>query len=136
MVNSRQKGATFERDICRDLQLDLNIKGFVKRDIEQYRTADRGDILIEDDSFPYLIECKRYKSGNTYSDAWWQQVERAAENMKKEPVLVYKFDRQPVTVVMRLEHLMKDDALHEEKVRMDWEAFCYIARENWNDLRN
>ncbi len=132
MVNSRQKGATFERDICRDLQLDLNIKGFVKRDIEQYRTADRGDILIEDDSFPYLIECKRYKSGNTYSDAWWQQVERAAENMKKEPVLVYKFDRQPVTVVMRLEHLMKDDALHEEKVRMDWEAFCYVARENWN----
>mgnify|MGYP003127436165 FL=1 len=136
MVNSRHKGATFERDICKNLQLDLNIKGFVKRDIEQYRTADRGDILIEDDSFPYLIECKRYKAGNTYSDAWWQQVERAAENMKKEPVLVYKFDRQPVTVVMRLEHLMKDGALHEEKVRMDWEAFCYIARENWNDLRN
>ena len=132
MVNSRAKGASFEREICKNLQLDLNIKGFVKRDIEQYRTADRGDILIEDDSFPYLIECKRYKAGNTYSDAWWQQVERAAHNMKKEPVLVYKFDRQPVTVVMRLEHLMRDGALHEEKVRMDWEAFCYIARENWN----
>ena len=83
-------------------------------------------------TFPYLIEGKRYKAGNTFSDAWWQQVETAAENMNKEPVLVYKFDRQPITVVMRLEHLMKDGALHEEKVKMDWEAFCYVARENWN----
>jgi hypothetical protein len=28
---------------------------------------------------------------------------------------------------------MKDSALHEEKIRMDWEGFIYVARENWND---
>jgi len=60
-------------------------------------------------------------------------VEKAANAAGKEPVLVYKYDRQPITVVMRLEYLMGDGAHHEEKVRMDWDAFIYIARENWGD---
>jgi hypothetical protein len=50
-------------------------------------------------------------------------------------VLVYKYDRQPITVVMRLEYLMGDGAHHDEKVRMDWDAFIYIARENWDGTK-
>jgi len=62
-------------------------------------------------------------------------VEKAANAAGKEPVLVYKYDRQPITVVMRLEYLMGDGAHHEEKVRMDWDAFIYIARENWDGTK-
>ena len=132
MVTSRNKGAGFEREICRALELDLGIKA--KRDIEQYRAADHGDILVGDESWPYVIECKRYAGkGHTYQKAWWDQVERAANAAGKEPVLIYKYDRQPITVVVRLEHLMKDGALHDEKIRMDWEGFVYVAREHWND---
>ena len=130
MVNGRQKGASFERTICNALQDDLNVKT-AKRDFEQYRSADRGDILIDDNSFPYTIECKRYKKGS-WSQSWWDQVEKAAEAADKEPVLVYKFDRQPIRVVMRLEHLMKDKTEQGLKVELDWDAFCYVARENWN----
>jgi hypothetical protein len=104
-----------------------------KRDIEQYRAADHGDIITDDESWPYVIECKRYGGKHhTFRPEWWIQVERAAQAAGKEPVLVYKYDRQPITVVMRLEHLMGDGAHHDEKVRMDWEAFIYVARENWN----
>lgn len=130
MVNGRQKGASFERTICHALQDDLNVKA-AKRDLEQYRSADRGDILIDDNSFPYVIECKRYKKGS-WSQSWWDQVDKAAKAVNKEPVLVYKFDRQPIRVVMRLEHLLKDGTEHGLKVELDWDAFCYVARENWN----
>ena len=132
MVNSRNKGAGFEREICRALELDLGVKA--KRDIEQYRAADHGDILVDNESWPYVIECKRYAGkGHTFAPSWWEQVEKAAKAVGKEPVLIYKYDRQPITVVMRLEYLMKDSALHEEKIRMDWEGFIYVARENWHD---
>jgi len=130
MVNGRQKGASFERTICNALRDDLNVKT-AKRDLEQYRSADRGDILIDDNSFPYVIECKRYKKGS-WSQSWWDQVDKAAKAANKEPVLVYKFDRQPIRVVMRLEHLLKDGTEHGLKVELDWDAFCYVARENWN----
>ena len=33
-----------------------------KRDLEQYRAADHGD-LICDEPFPFVIEIKRYKTG-------------------------------------------------------------------------
>ena len=78
-----------------------------------------------------MIECKRYKKGS-WSQSWWDQVDKAAKAANKEPVLVYKFDRQPIRVVMRLEHLLKDGTEHGLKVELDWDAFCYVARENWN----
>lgn len=131
MVNGRNKGASFEREIAKMLHLDLGLNA--KRDIEQYRAADHGDIVTDDATWPYVIECKRYGGkGHTFKPEWWKQVEKAAQAAGKEPVLVYKYDRQPITVAMRMEHLMGDGALHDEKVRMDWEAFIYVAREKWN----
>ena len=66
MVNVRNKGASFEREVANYLKLHLSLQD-IKRDIEQYRTADRGDIIgIKN----YTIECKRYKrpeSANGFS---------------------------------------------------------------------
>ena len=135
MVNSRNKGASFERIIANMLHDDLGLKA--KRDIEQYRAADHGDIITDNESWPYVIECKRYGGKHfTFQVDWWRQVEKAANAAGKEPVLVYKYDRQPITVVMRLAHIMGDGAEHGKLVRMDWEAFTYIARENWDDTTN
>ena len=64
------------------------------------------------------------------------QVEKAAQAAGKEPVLVYKYDRQPITVVMRLEYLMGDGAHHDEKMKMEWDAFTYMADENWDGKDN
>lgn len=131
MVNGRNKGAAFEREVCKMLHLDLGSN--FKRDIEQYRAADHGDIVCDDPTFPFTIELKRYASGYTYQKAWWTQVTKAAQASGKEPVLIYKYDRQDIVVVMRLAFLMQDESYEPYKVKLDWDAFMQIARETWND---
>ena len=58
MVNGRQKGAAAEREIAKLLFDELGLS--FKRDLEQYRAADHGD-LICDEPFPFCIEVKRYR---------------------------------------------------------------------------
>mgnify|MGYP003143446120 CR=1 FL=1 len=55
MVNGRQKGAAAEREIAKLLFDELGMT--FKRDLEQYRAADHGD-LICDEQFPwgYAVE--------------------------------------------------------------------------------
>ena len=131
MVNGRNKGAAFEREVCKMLHADLGAT--FKRDIEQYRAADHGDIICDDPSFPFTLELKRYANGYTYQKAWWTQVEKAAQAAGKEPVLIYKYDRQDIVVVMRLAFLMQEEAYDPYKVKLDWDGFMQIARETWND---
>ena len=50
MVNSRSKGASFERQLANDLQLELNIS--FKRDLEQYRASEHGDLIPSNDNLP------------------------------------------------------------------------------------
>ena len=40
---------------------------------------------------------------------------KSAKHASKEPVLIYKFDRQPITVVMRLAYVMKAIMLYMTK---------------------
>ncbi len=105
MVNGRNKGASFEREVANYLKLHLSLQD-VKRDIEQYRTADRGDLLGIDG---WTIECKRYKrpqsSVGIYRKEWWEQVVKASEKAKNKPVLIFKFDHQPIRCALYLKHI-------------------------------
>ena len=86
MVNGRNKGATFERSIANMLFADLGLNA--KRDIEQYRAADHGDIITDDDTWPYVIECKRYGGKHyTFRPEWWIQVERQRRPQAKSQCL-------------------------------------------------
>jgi hypothetical protein len=62
MVDSRNKGADYERDTCKKLNEFFAGHGFditCKRNLDQYQSADQADIKI-----PYhAIECKAYKDG-------------------------------------------------------------------------
>lgn len=89
MVNGRNKGAGFERDVARLFADQLGVD--LKRDLEQYRESTRGDLIGLDGM---VIECKRYATGPVKYE-WWQQVCHAAERHHAVPVLVYKFDRKP-----------------------------------------
>ena len=89
MINVRNKGASFERDIAKKLNAFLsehNIDYVCKRNLEQYQEKDKGDLTIP----LHVIECKRYREGSWYKDAWWNQVEKSAEG--QIPILIYKFD--------------------------------------------
>ena len=135
MVNSRAKGSQFERSVATCLLEELGL--VFKRDLEQYRQGDRGDLICQDMDFPMVIECKAYQRGTAVKPAWWDQVCKAArhetekrrvlrpQDPGKLPLLVYKYDRapwrwrMPAQVLIDLghphgNHDMADDA------QLDW----------------
>ena len=119
MVNGRNKGASFEREVAKMLFLELNI-GF-KRDLEQTRTAGHADLIPDDPAFPFALELKRYKDGPINGpDKWWEQVTIAANRLNKRPALIYKYDRQPIRVVVEMQGI---------RCNISFQDFAYLARE-------
>ena len=88
MANSRAKGAKWERDLAKMLYLELGIT--FSRNLEQYRTAEGGDLIPDDDSFPFSIEAKHYATGRGCKKEWWAQSEKAAIAAGKMPCVIYK----------------------------------------------
>ena len=136
MVNSRNKGASFEREIAQMLEAELGMK--FKRDLRQYQGAEFGD-LITDGNFPFLVECKRYASGSGMQKAWWEQASRAAKKSEQWPCVIYKFDRQEIRCVVPMSSIaFAQDFAHDEThngtkdeyfAELTFPAFCYLVRE-------
>jgi Holliday junction resolvase len=125
MVNSRTKGAQFEREVAKLLLLELGIS--FKRDLRQYQEADHGDLIPDDPAFPFELELKRYAHGPiSGTDKWWQQVTTAAAKTGKRPALIYRYDRQPIRVVVEL---------HGIRCNISFEDFSYLTREIMADER-
>ena len=92
MVNPRNKGSAYERDVRVRLEDELGLK--FERVLAQWREAELPDLLCEDDAFPFVIECKRYQKTSAFADPrWWDQACAAAAKAGKMPALVYKGDR-------------------------------------------
>jgi hypothetical protein len=124
MVNSRAKGRSAEYEIRDILFAELGLT--FKRDIEQFRQADRGDLLCVDMDFPAVIEVKRYaKGGETPRGAWWNQCCKAATTADKWPLLVWRYDRMdwrwrmPAQVLIDLGHLHGCSQM-PEGAQLDW----------------
>ena len=129
MVNGRNKGASFEREVAKMLLDELGI-GF-KRDLEQYRAGEHGDLIPDDPAFPFTLELKRYADGPMGGQtAWWEQTCVAAKREGKTPCLIYKYDRKPIRAVVPMDALTSCGATYH--LEMSFEAFCYIAREKMN----
>ena len=99
---SRNKGRGYEYEIANELFQQLGIN-FV-RELDQTREKHLGDLRTEDCNFPFVIECKRYKSG--VSGDWWDQVCTAASIADKMPMLFYRLDRQNTRVRMPVASLV------------------------------
>jgi Holliday junction resolvase len=95
-AHSRNKGAEFEREVAAVLH---GLTGVTfKRDLEQYRAGEHGDLIADNAAFPFVIECKRYASGTTCKPAWRAQAQAAATATGKLPAVIYRFDRQGTRV--------------------------------------
>ena len=120
-INSRNKGAQFERDVVRILNnffIDEGIDYQTKRNLDQYQQKDLCDLQI-----PYhSIECKFYKEGDWLKAAWWDQVCKASED--NIPVLIFKFNRRPIRVCIPLY------AINTEWVK-DNQAIAIMAIDDW-----
>jgi|TARA_R100000084_G_scaffold103103_2_gene59001 hypothetical protein len=98
-INSRNKGASFEREVAKLINQYFDEIGYdykVKRNLEQYQEKDLGDLNVPN----HTIECKRYASGNWYKEQWWQQVCDACGDTV--PVLIWKYNHQPMRVCVPL----------------------------------
>lgn len=129
-LKSRNKGRGFEYEIARELYDQLGLT-FV-RELAQTRQAGLGDLVTNDCDFPFVIECKRYKSGVDL--AWWDQVCTAASIADKLPCLIYRLDYQKTRVRMPVQAIVcltENGEQHDWKyaVEMDIDTACYLMRE-------
>ena len=130
MVNGRSKGSAFERQTSKLLEAELGIA--FKRDLEQYRASDHGDLIADDPDFPFIIECKRYAQGTGCRPNWWAQACNAAEAVGKLPCVIYKYDRRDIRCVINMTAIYRScgyDHTNARLVEMDIESLCYIIRE-------
>lgn len=137
MVNPRTKGSAYERDVRKRLHLELGLE--FRRVLDQWAEAGLPDLTCEDDAFPFVVECKRYKQGSTFaSPSHWDQICVAAEKAGKIPALVYKFDRLPerwrvpieaLAMLATFERQMGDGYDWKYAVEMTFNDFCMVARE-------
>ena len=99
-INSRNKGAAFERLIVNKLNdclVDLGMERKAKRNLDQAYIKGLADIYIGQ----FAIECKRYgdSKSNMYKQAWWNQVISSAGD-KLIPILIYKYNNKDIMAVV------------------------------------
>ena len=133
MTNSRNNGASFEREVANLLNEDLGLKNGLKRILEQTREKFLPDLILG----RLYIECKRYGSGAEPLEAWWQQVLDATKD-KGIPALVYKFDRRPIKVRVPIGAINPD--LHIDSpfnADLLWDDFIFLLKELYlEDIEN
>ena len=124
MTNSRNKGASFEREIGNLLTADLGLKNSLRRILEQTREKHLPDLIMG----RWNIEGKRYGSGAEPLEAWWQQVLDATSE-EGIPALVYKFDRRPIKVRVPLGAINPELNINAPyKADLLWEDFIFLLK--------
>lgn len=108
-INSKQKGARFERDLAKKLRE----YGYDTRRTAQYcgNTGDASDVV----GLPYLhIEAKHQEKMSLYE--WMAQAKRDAEagGGQKLPAVFHKKNNANILVTMELEDFMN--------IYREWEA--------------
>jgi hypothetical protein len=127
MINSRNKGAVFERHIAKLLNDFFESSGIdfkCKRNLEQYQEKDLGDLNIPN----HVIECKRYAVGNWYKEDWWRQVVGSSEG--KIPVLIWKYNHQPIRVCIPRHVLTSEPTNYDKVVVLPFEDWLEVLANN------
>ena len=139
MTNSRSKGASYERDCRTRLEAELGLR--FERVLAQTREVGLPDLVCKDEAFPFVIECKRYKTISSFADPrWWTQACEAAEKAGKYPALVYKGDRLeerwriPIQCLVNLSSYKPAMDVAEQydwryATELSFNHFCMVVRE-------
>ena len=91
-VNSKQKGARFEREVAQAFR-DAGFTDAHRSAQYCGNTGEAPDVA----GVPGLhIECKHYKD-TEWKDEWWEQAKKDA-HLKARPVVIHKMDRHKAKV--------------------------------------
>ena len=98
-INSRNKGASFEREVSKLILDHLGIK--TQRQLVQYQQKGLSDLV----GLPgWSVECKRYAKATTADKKnWWSQACYSAKLEHALPVVIYKLDRQEIRCIIALQ---------------------------------
>lgn len=118
---SRDKGANFERFLCKEIDSQLGFKP--RRNLSQYQDKGQSDIIIPG----FAIEAKAYAKGYKHKDDWFRQAVEQAGDL--EPVLIYKFDYQEPRAVVFLSLLSAEYAGTGMTCTLSLSDLWYIIRE-------
>ena len=124
-INSRNKGAAFERQIANAPIEDLNLQNPVKRILEQTRTKELPDLMLG----TWCIECKAYGAGAEPRPDWWEQVLASSSGQGLKPALVYKFNNRPIKVRVLANSINKEIKNNLVTVDLLWPDFIQIILE-------
>ena len=125
MINGRAKGHAFERELIKKFHDEFgDCASHLKRNLEQYQTVGKADIEFHN----LMIEAKRYASGHWYKPEWWTQARTSAGDTHI-PVLIYKYDRQPIKMVFPLSIMTDYSMKTNETITVDWDKGILLMRE-------
>lgn len=99
-INSKQKGSRNEREVAELIRKH----GFDARRSAQYcgNTGDAADITT---NLPYHIEVKHQE--RLEIDKWWEQAVHDAKESGKDPILVFRKNKQKWRVCMDFESFLE-----------------------------
>ena len=131
-INSRNKGAQFERQIAGQL-FGLTGVSF-RRNLTQYQTTEESDLLPDDPAWPFAIEAKRYADGTGCKPAWRKQATEAAAKLNRFPCVIYRFDRRDTMVSVPVEAIAQAFGCTKHTACTEWaeislEGLAYLAGE-------
>ena len=133
-INSRTKGASYERTIVSSLNEFFEKNNFdfsCKRNLDQYQTKGMCDIAIPN----HAIECKHHKQGNWYKQEWWDQVCESAQD--RIPVLIFKFNRIPTRVAIPLYAINPDWETDNDSIAvLSLEQWFDVLKKNWHSYES
>ena len=130
MTNPRNKGAAFERRVAAELFDETGIT--FKRDLDQYRERDRGDLLPDDSGWPFLMECKCRASGTDCRTAWLTQAYKAAAGTSLYPAVIWKFNNHPVRCRVPFEAIAEafgGTTTTDKSADLTLQGLAFVARE-------
>ena len=136
-INSRNKGASSEREFAGAIHDHLNVR--LVRVLDQSRNGGFDLAPAPDQAGPEVdtlrglaIECKRYQAIPPHLMArFWQQATKQAEAAGLVPALAWRADRHPWRVTVPLGWLagMGTSMDLELTAALSLEAFCLAIRE-------
>jgi len=95
---SRQRGATYEREVANEIFDMLGVR--IKRNLKQYQQSEEGDLILGQ----YLIECKRRRKIAVHE--FMDQAETACES-GQTPIVIMRADGKKSLAVLHLPDLLK-----------------------------
>lgn len=146
MVDSRDKGSRAETTIKNELKFltGLNWQRTPGSGALNQVHGLKGDLYVPDSKNTFCVECKHYADDHLTSKiltdknpqllTWWQQTQRQAEQVNREPLLIFKFDRSKIFCAFEL--MPESGNLAFMYINRNGQEFYVSLLDQWIKLEN